>query len=540
MNINELLNSRREALYGTSDESDFVLENMGDITGEFDLDYIEIDEELLLEALEILDDDCFEMVDEAAAMNKIKAASKKAGKKYNKAIDSANEKLYKYILKTYKSPKRIKALIAQCEANIEELEGELKTRDTESKKRKVARILSKSAFAIVFGAAGFIVSEDVKLLALTSTIKKAIRVEKICIKQAKKRLKEIEKENKGKGKKKAVKEGYEYIDLYDDNEDLFVEESYEYDDEDLFDENDLKDIMIESMDIDDPDEYINNALKEYSDESMALVGEMYIDELIVEEAVSMCEDYDELENIEEAFKENVKSKVGKAKATIVNLAKKFAAWIQGLIGSLSTLFVSGEKLVSKYKGKIIEEYNSRGQRIKVKTYKYSHKPEQLKSVLNGILDSNNIGSDMKEAKKSEETMKSIKENAVKCIRSDEKKEYRVSELGINNILELAGDKKKIIKALQDVNKEMQKMFKKGIDTIKEDQGKSESELNKDQAKNAINAVKYASKCSTAAVNAYISEVRSANRACTAIVKRLLNTKKAPNTPDAKGIGGPTE
>ena len=47
MNINELLNSRREALYGTSDESDFVLENMGDITGEIDLDDIEIDEELL-------------------------------------------------------------------------------------------------------------------------------------------------------------------------------------------------------------------------------------------------------------------------------------------------------------------------------------------------------------------------------------------------------------------------------------------------------------------------------------------------------------
>ena len=538
MNINELLNSRRAALYGDAYDDEQVLENMGDITGEYDWDDIEIDEELLLEALEILDDEYFEMVDEAAAMNKLKSAGKKVGKKYNDVMNSADEKIYKYILKTYKNPKRIKVLIAQCEANIEELQKELKNRDSESKKRKVARIAGKSILTVLFGAAGFVTADSNMYLSSNSHIKKMIKAEKLCIKQAKKRLKELENGNKAKGGKKAVKENYEYIDLYDDDTE-FVEESYDNDDElidesGLFDEDDLKDIMFESMDMKDPEEYIETALHDFSDETLALVGEMYIDELIIEEAVDTCDDYTELETIEEAFKENAKSKVEKAQKTIKDLAKKFAAWIQGLIGSLSTLFVSCEKLVSKYKGKIVEEYNKRGPRIKVKTYKYSHKPEQLKSLIGQFADAYD---NYEESKLS---AKDAKEKAAQCVRTGEKKDYRVSELGINNILELAGDKKNIIKSLKNVNNEMQKTYKNGIDAVKKEMESADSPMTKEGAKKAIVGIKLVSKCTTAAVNSYISEIKAGNRAYSAIVRKLLNTKKAPNTPDAKGLTRPTE
>ena len=101
----------------------------------------------------------------------------------------------------------------------------------------------------------------------------------------------------------------EYLDLDDDNETTMENWGDITDDEDeyedsvdgvgLFDEDDMREIEIEASTIEDPDEYIDNALREFSDESMALVGEMYIDELVAEDAILLCESYEDLEAIEE-------------------------------------------------------------------------------------------------------------------------------------------------------------------------------------------------------------------------------------------------
>ena len=132
---------------------------------------------------------------------------------------------------------------------------------------------------------------------------------------------------------------------------------------------------------------------------MALVGEMYIDELVAEDAILLCESYEDLETIEEAFKDTVKEKARKAKKQIMELAKEFKAWMMNLLNVIVNLFRTGEGLVNKYSGKIRDEWNKRGDKIKVKTYKYHHNQgalqelcESIKKTASGLSQSNILNS----------------------------------------------------------------------------------------------------------------------------------------------------
>ena len=328
----------------------------------------------------------------------------------------------------------------------------------------------------------------------------------------------------------------------------------------LFDEDDMREIEIEASTIEDPDEYIDNALREFSDESMALVGEMYIDELVAEDAILLCESYEDLETIEEAFKDTVKEKAGKAKKQIMELAKKFKAWIMNLLNVIVNLFRSGERLVNKYQGKIKDEWNKRGDKIKVKTYKYHHSKGELENLCNSIKDtaeglskSRSEGnsftkSDMrtkygentgnKETGASGGSSKDIKRKAIAIIREgNEKTEMTVKDIPIDDILELAGKKKDFIKEIKDVDKNMQKWFKEAITTIKDTQPSSSDKegkkKEKETAKDRISAIKMGASLVKAATSAYIGQLKAANRAYTAIVRKLLNQSTAGGKTETK-------
>lgn len=360
----------------------------------------------------------------------------------------------------------------------------------------------------------------------------------------------------------------EYLDLDDDNEATMENWGDITDDEDeyedsvdgvgLFDEDDMREIEIEASTIEDPDEYIDNALREFSDESMALVGEMYIDELVAEDAILLCESYEDLETIEEAFKDTVKEKAGKAKKQIMELAKKFKAWIMNLLNVIVNLFRSGEGLVNKYSGKIRDEWNKRGDKIKVKTYKYHHNKgalkelcESIKNTAAGLSSTRAEGntftkSDMrtkygentgqKETGAAGGSSKDIKRKAIAIIREgNEKKEMTVHDISIEDILDLAGKKKDYIKEIKDVDKTMQDWFKEEIKKIKDVQPSSSDKegkkKEKETAKDRISAVKMGASLAKAATSAYIGQLKAANRAYTAIVRKLLNQST---------VGGKTE
>ena len=362
----------------------------------------------------------------------------------------------------------------------------------------------------------------------------------------------------------------EYLDLDDDNEATMENWGDITDDEDeyedsvdgvgLFDEDDMREIEIEASTIEDPDEYIDDALREFSDESMALVGEMYIDELVAEDAILLCESYEDLEAIEEAFKDTVKEKAGKAKKQIMDLAKKFKAWIMNLLNVIVNLFRSGEGLVNKYQTKIKDEYNKRGDKIKVKTYKYHHNQgalqelcESIKKTASGLSQSRSEGNSFtksemrsaygnntgqKETGASGGSSKDIKRKAIAIIREgNEKKEMTVHDIDINDIIDLAGNKKKYIKDIKDVDKKMQDWFKGEIKKIKDVQPSSSDKegkkKEKETAKDRIAVVKMGAGLVKSAVSAYIGQLKAANRAYTAIVRKLLNQSTAGGKTETK-------
>ena len=312
----------------------------------------------------------------------------------------------------------------------------------------------------------------------------------------------------------------------------------------LFTDEDLQDIELEASQIEDPDEYIDNAIKEFNDETMALVGEMYIDELVTEDAVMLCESYEDLESIEEAFKDTVKEKAGSAKNKIVELAKKFAAWIKNLKDVVLNLFRSGESLVKKYKSKISAEYNNRGDKIKVKTYVYKHDRSGIMALVDSItvaatsmLESNYKYSDKssrQEYMKKEAgggTIADIKKKAIEIIRpSEEKKEMTVKQIPLSDILDLAGNKKDYIKDLDSANKAMQKFFS---DQIKEIKASKKTEQITTQRKIAI--AKLGSSYASAAFKASMGQLKAANRAYTAIVRKLLNQSTAGGSTETKAM-----
>ena len=352
----------------------------------------------------------------------------------------------------------------------------------------------------------------------------------------------------------------DYLDLDQDTEatmenwgDISGEEDEAGELRDLFTDEDLQDIELEASQIEDPDEYIDNAIKEFNDETMALVGEMYIDELVTEDAVMLCESYEDLESIEEAFKDTVKEKAGSAKNKIIDLAKKFAAWIKNLKDVVLNLFRSGESLVKKYKSKISAEYNNRGDKIKVKTYVYKHNRSAILSLVDSItvaatsmLESNYKYSDKsprQEYMKQEAgggTIADIKKKAIEIIRpSDEKKEMTVKQIPLSDILDLAGNKKDYIKDLDSANKAMQKFFSDQIKEIKgEDKIADTKESKKNEqttTKRRIAIAKMGSSYGSAAFKAYMGQLKAANRAYTAIVRKLLNQSTAGGATETKAM-----
>ena len=311
---------------------------------------------------------------------------------------------------------------------------------------------------------------------------------------------------------------------------------------------DQLDIELESSLIDDPDEYIDQATEEFNNEAIALAGEMYMDQLIVEEALFECADLSELEIVEESIKDTIKEKADKAIAKIKELWKKFKAWIVNLKNVIVNMFTSGEKLVSKYKSTIKENHERRGKQIRVKCYQYKLDTNKAKQVVEDILKltKNELGAGKKldaseSGKKVRQGLKGgdaggmdkefIRDHARTCVRDKDKKEYTLNQLNIDDIIEVCANKKEAIKGIKDVEKTTDQGFKEAIDDIKAYQaapGANDEETarnerdNKDVISRQVKFVKKMNAMVTSFVKAFISELKSANRACAAICRKLLN------------------
>ena len=344
----------------------------------------------------------------------------------------------------------------------------------------------------------------------------------------------------------SVLENFGDITGEDDDDEFFGDITMENEDvglEEYFSPDELRQIDVEASMIDDPDEYIDNAIEEASVDMIESVGESYINDLFLEDALANCSSIEELETVEESVKDTAVNFKNNAIKKVKALWSKFSAWIKNLFSSLKNQFASGSDLLSKYGSELDKAYNARKDKIKLKSYIYKIPQGDpcadivvaVKVKEKELSDAETVEKNKENVRKSYATSlsaesagkKDIRKIMASKIRNDEKKEIGLSELSLDVIKHYAGAQKDAIKTIKQMDKDQKDFFKQRIDTIKaqdveKDADGKETKDGKAKIAAQVTIAKQGSSILSMGLKAYIAELKGANRACTGIVRKLLN------------------
>lgn len=320
--------------------------------------------------------------------------------------------------------------------------------------------------------------------------------------------------------------------------DITLESDYEQDDTEYFSPDELRQIDITASMIDDPDDYIDQVIEEASVDMLEFVGEGYINDLVFEDALYDCASIDELEVVEESIKDSAIDFKNKAVKKVKDLWAKFTAWIKNLFSSLKNQFTSGEKLLAKYGKELASAYAARKDKVKLKSYIYKIPTgDPGKDLEVSIKDAFHNMSSKSSVEKNRDNIKKGYADAISAegsgkkdirkvmaskLRNDEKKEIYLKQIPLETIKYFANGQKDAIKSLKEMDKAQKTFFKEQIDAIKAVDVAKDDKAGKAEISGKVTIAKKGSSMLSMGIKAYISELKGAHRACTAIVRKLLN------------------
>lgn len=328
-------------------------------------------------------------------------------------------------------------------------------------------------------------------------------------------------------------------DDYDDYiGDVTLESDYDTDETEYFSDEELRQIDIMASMIDNPDEFIDEAIEEASVDIMEFVGEAYINDLVFEDALFDCNSLEELEVVEESIKDTAIDFKNKAVKKVKDLWAKFNAWIKNLFSSLKNQFTSGEKLLAKYGKELASAYAARKDKVKLKSYIYKipngcpgkDLEVSIKDTFYAMTGKSSVEKNRDNIKKGYADAisaegsgrKDIRKVMASKIRNDEKKEIYLKEIPLETIKYFANGQKDAIKSLKGMDKAQKTFFKEQIDAIKAVDVAKDDKAGKAEISGKVTIAKKGSSMLSMGIKAYISELKGAHRACTAIVRKLLN------------------
>ena len=280
----------------------------------------------------------------------------------------------------------------------------------------------------------------------------------------------------------------------------------------------------------------------------------YIDDIIIEN----YNDYG-YEFTSEGFGDMVdslKEKMNNAINKIKEIWAKFKAWIKNLFNVIINMFKSGKRLVDEHESDIRELYNKKRNAIKYNGHTFTLKniggitklvngldnlgaevfasglKDGIKHDIDNYKNSDNKNLEARDFEKElidelsdgkasnkEELLKIVSER----VKSREKKEYKLGDIDINDIIDVAGNGKEVIKNLKEMEKNVNKFFNNCISVIKD--AKSDYSEDKDAIKfidTTIKGVKAGNAIIVACLKRLISDVKEGNRAYTALIRRILD------------------
>ena len=112
------------------------------------------------------------------------------------------------------------------------------------------------------------------------------------------------------------------------------------------------------------------------------------------------------------------------------------------------------------------------------------------------------------------------------IRNDEKKEIKLNQIPLDVIKHYASGQKEAIKQLKSLDTTQKDFFKTKIDQIKAVKFDDKDSNAKQEIAAKVTMAKQGSAALSMGIKAYMDELKAANRACTAIVRKLLNKATA--------------
>ena len=343
----------------------------------------------------------------------------------------------------------------------------------------------------------------------------------------------------------SVLENFGDITGEDDDDEFFGDITMENEDvglEEYFSPDELRQIDVEASMIDDPDEYIDNAIEEASVDMIESVGESYINDLFLEDALANCSSIEELETVEESVKDTAVNFKNNAIKKVKALWSKFSAWIKNLFSSLKNQFASGSDLLSKYGSELDKAYNARKDKIKLKSYIYKIPSTDvgkdlevsIKAAFYGMKSASTVETNKSKIKKqytdsigaAGSGKKDFRKIVASKIRNDEKKEIKLNQIPLDVIKHYASGQKEAIKQLKSLDTTQKDFFKTKIDQIKAVKFDDKDSNAKQEIAAKVTMAKQGSAALSMGIKAYMDELKAANRACTAIVRKLLNKATA--------------
>ena len=222
----------------------------------------------------------------------------------------------------------------------------------------------------------------------------------------------------------------------------------------------------------------------------------YIDQLIIEESTDMY-------MVEETVMDTAKNNIDRASNKIKELWLKFKNWIKKLIDNIMISISGGEKLVARYKSKIIERAN------------------QLKDVTVNMalykMDTKRINIKMFKIDKDRVTDDEIREMVRPGIIYSDTKERQIGEINMESVFDILSSKKKLQKFHTQIENEVKAEYDEILKYYSDNDKSGENNLKK-----AVNLNKVASKL----CKAYTVEFKTAYKKCLAFVKHLLKSEAA--------------
>ena len=282
----------------------------------------------------------------------------------------------------------------------------------------------------------------------------------------------------------------------------------------------------------------------------------YINDIIVENYIDS--DYEFVSEGIGDIVDSIKEKINNAIKKIKEIWQKFKNWIKNLFNVIVNMFTSGKKLVANHESDIREAYNAKKSVIKFNGHIYSLNKVQdltkkIEDLLNNVTKPDDIRKDMDDMKQNVGTMETTSEDDVisaftnnqakdraglvkyvaSFVRDTETKNHSLSDIPIDDLIDLTGNGKEVMKSIKETEKNTDKAFKEAISNIKNT--KSDYSEDKDAIKvidNVVKHVKMTSSIASSSLKTLISEIKAGNRMYTGLVRKLLDGRvKGSNDDD---------